>query len=399
MTEKTDGPTAEDIMDALADPELHRRRMQLRSALAWAEEVYADFIPNMSSGYRCISTLWAGHTHMVDADQRLITETTPRLAVLGDTPNCGKTTTLTLTQLLSRRGLRISARTSTSAGLLKAIQDLKVTLFIDQIEDVLTQRGRGAVRHLEIFETGYERGGQTLDASGLHPTFAPAAFAGLGARYLGNPYMEGLRTRSIMIFMEPLPEGQYDEDNLYDSTFHERKVKGYGETLGIAVRNMMPQIIAANPKMEGLRLRQRQIWRPLYVLAEVAGGDWPERIAAAAREAALGLETSKTFIGPREQLLEDIRYVLENTKGNLTSRGIYSEIVNSRLPSAQAWPTEFQGGRDVARALQELGLEPQQVWIDKSSRSGYKRAELEEALFGELEAKDEQPVQEPSEAE
>jgi hypothetical protein len=328
-------------------------RTGLDNILREGESVFEDFSPNMRPNFRTANVLFAAHTHCVDTEGKLIFDSTPRLAILSDRPGSGKTTILELVRLLSYRGHKVSARNTTAPGLIRAIQEEKASLFLDQIERMLTHSGNGFANRIDIMETGYERTGKSLNADGFHSTFAPLAMAGLQSMFLGNPNLEALRTRSILIFMEPIPEGLMDEDDCYQATFHESMVAAIGRKMNSEIKTMQEVIKAAKPEMSGVRLRQRQIWRPLFMIAEAAGGLWPEKARSACREIALGLETSRKELSPAEQLWNDIRLVAQESEGNLTIELIVDEVMDAGLPSSKYWASHRQGSNAVGRVMRE----------------------------------------------
>ncbi|MGA2412764.1 MAG: DUF3631 domain-containing protein [Candidatus Binataceae bacterium] len=354
-------------------------RTGLDKAMCEAETVYEDFSPNMRKAYRTVLVTFATHTHCVDMEGKLVSDATPIPAILSDKPNSGKTTVLELTRLMSRRGYKVSARNTTAPGMLRAIQEEKASLFLDQFERMISHTGQGFANRLDIIETGYERTGQSLDANGFHSTFCAKALTSLQSMFLGNPNLEAVRSRSIPIFVEPMPSGMMNDDDWYDPAFHAAMVKSIGERLDNEVRVALEDIMVARPSMEGISSRMRQIWRPLFRIAHVAGGEWPERVKAACREIALGLETSKKVLSPQEQLIEDIGMVVGLTEGDLTIGQIVDRVFEEGLLSGKYWSSEGQGSRAVGRAMRELDVDQWRIWKDGTNRPGFKRADLEKS--------------------
>jgi hypothetical protein len=356
-------------------------RTDLDKILCESEHPYEDFSPNMREAYRTALVLFDAHTHCTDMEGVLISSNTPRVAILSDKPNSGKTTVLEISRLLSYRGRLLSARNTTAPGLRRAIQEEKAALFLDQLERMISHFGTGFANRIDIFETGYARNAESLDANGFHPSFAPLAFTCLQSMFLGNPNLNALRTRSIMIFQEPLPPGMLAEDDMYDPEYHEDYVKAIGARLDVAVRTVLEDIKACRPEMpDNIRLRTRQIWRPLARIAAVAGGQWPARCVSAMREIALGLESSKLVLSPAEQLWQDIKIVVEETSGHLTIEAIAADIADADLPSAAYWATPRQASNAVGRVMRDHDMEATRVWYNKTARPGYKREDLVQAF-------------------
>ncbi len=97
---------------------------------------------------------------------------------------------------------------------------------------------------------------------------------------------------------------------------------------------------------EGIHNRRADNWRPLLSIADLAGGEWPER----ARQAAVAL-TSKAddTASIRVQLIEDI-YVVFNDPG---ADRISSKALVGRLHDMEdrPWP-EYRKGWDLKNSHQ-----------------------------------------------
>jgi hypothetical protein len=57
-------------------------------------------------------TLWIAHCHAADSDRRLVFASTPRLAILSDTPGSGKTRLLEVIEMLVPRPVRCTNPTA-----------------------------------------------------------------------------------------------------------------------------------------------------------------------------------------------------------------------------------------------------------------------------------------------
>lgn len=127
----------------------------------------------------------------------------------------------------------------------------------------------------------------------------------------------------------------------------------------------------------GMINRNRDNWRPLFVIADIIGGDWPNRI----REAAMALAPRESeSVGPT--LLADIKT-------------IFDEKATDRLPSAEMcealtamegrpWP-DWKLGKplttnQLARLLRPFGIITNTtVRVGTRTAKGYHRHQFEEA--------------------
>jgi len=139
------------------------------------------------------------------------------------------------------------------------------------------------------------------------------------------------------------------------------------------------RIGAADPAMpQGIINRAADNWRPLLAIADVAGGEWPER----ARKAAEASRNAEGDDGSRlELLLGDIRDTFadraEMPSADLVKALVeleghpWAELGKSRKPLTQ---------NRLARMLKPLGIAPQKIGPEKERVNGYVRAHFKEAF-------------------
>ncbi len=124
-------------------------------------------------------------------------------------------------------------------------------------------------------------------------------------------------------------------------------------------------------------------WQPLLAIADLAGGDWPER----AREAAKALtdtEGDDDSIGV--MLLADIRQIFEGKTEDRISSKELAEILGEMHD--RPW-SEWKSGRAVtkpitqnqlARLLNPFGITPKGVRFGQKTPRGYYRDDFEDAF-------------------
>ncbi len=122
-------------------------------------------------------------------------------------------------------------------------------------------------------------------------------------------------------------------------------------------------------------------WRPLFAIANVAGGGWPERALAAFNHLTMrvGMEAQGTEV----RLLRDIRQVFsESGIGRMRSK----ELVQALCKLADGrWPEAHRGGRAItetwlAGRLREFGIRSHTMRVGEQVGRGYDVADFGEAF-------------------
>ena len=130
---------------------------------------------------------------------------------------------------------------------------------------------------------------------------------------------------------------------------------------------------------EKLNDRAADIWEPLLVLADLAGGEWPARARAAA-ERLSAREEEQTDIG---LLLVCIQGLFQAARQErMFSRGIVQAL--NWLPD-RPWEAERKGKpideQWLAKQLRAYGIRPRTVWLNGETAKGYHREDFED-VFG-----------------
>jgi putative DNA primase/helicase len=133
----------------------------------------------------------------------------------------------------------------------------------------------------------------------------------------------------------------------------------------------------ANPTLpDGFSNRVAANWHPLLAIAEVAGGEWPEK----AREAAVSIAKSKATldqsIGIR--LLADIRTEFGDEQALFSIRLIGKLTADPESPWAEYSRGKPLTQKQLANRLRQYGIVSETVWVGNSSAKGYKRATFED---------------------
>jgi hypothetical protein len=345
-----------------------------------------------------ILVLWCAHAHTV-YNPRLRIQKSPRLAIQGKEKGVGKTVTMEVGACLCPRADSTSSYTASSV--FRTIAADHPTLFLDEADRILKDESKGDL--IAVLDCGDRRASAKIKRSvptpkgGWRPetfdVFGAVAFAGI------NELPETLQDRSVRLFLQKAT-GEQVPEHLRDGTSPElvdlrRQLAKWNEDLA-----SLPE----DPVMPAVLLREAgrmgDNWRPLFAIAEKAGGQWPELIRTAAL-AELGAERNLSML---EELLNDIYLAFEperekhaalqeqfgatynaddypDNPERLQSKTLVQYLIEN--PNAE-WGRKNRGGKDITAywlrgQLRGLLAPPgaQDWWIGRRHYSGYFRAQFD----------------------
>ncbi len=309
-------------------------------------------------------SLWVAHTWCVDA-----ADTTPYIAVTSAEKRSGKTRLLEVLELLVHNPLQTA--NISDAALFRAIAELGPTLMLDEIDAIFGPKAHDREDLRGMLNAGYRRGaavqrmgGAKMTTLEAFPVYCPKAFAGIGE------LPDTLSDRSVRIRLERRTREEPLE------RFRRRDVDGSAEPLRMSLESVMghncDKLSYARPHLpDELDDRQQDCWEPLLAIADMAGGDWPDR----ARFAALKLSDPET----REdeslsaRLLADIYAVF----GSVDEQRLRTSDLIEELSKIEESPWGDWWGKQISpRALSKL-LKPYRIrtmpiWTDGQTVKGYK---------------------------
>jgi hypothetical protein len=319
--------------------------------------------------------LWTPHTHALEAFHL-----SPRLSFYSLEPGCGKTTTFDVLATMVRRPLR--AESLSAAVLFRLVHQFQPTLLLDELDAYLPQSEelRG------LLNAGHKRGAHAYRCEGerkavrAFKAFAPAALAGLGL------LPATLRDRSLLIPLLAAKPGQliarFDPLNLEAETVLARKLARWAS-------DNFSALAACNPPLPpGAFNRLADNWRPLLAVAQVAGGDWPDR----ALQAFAQLTSSPQPSTQRPQLSSNPQLTPQHSQLLSALHTVFTQSAADRLFSSQivtalrALPGRPSRGDDhsqaalnetwLGRRLSSLGIRSQTLRIGSRRAKGYLRTQL-----------------------
>jgi Protein of unknown function (DUF3631) len=248
------------------------------------------------------TALWIAHSHAIAA-----ADCSPYLWITSAVPRSGKTRLLDdVLGLLVHEP--IPTANISDAALFRVIAERTPTLLLDEVDAIFGPKARDREDFRGMLCAGYRRGAQTHRMGGANmrelqtfPVFCCKALAGIG-----EALPDTIKDRAIRIRLERrtreervdrlrrrvlAPEGEMLRDRLADWT-----------------EPQLDDLHRAWPELpDELDDRAQDIREPLFALADLAGGDWPERARAAALTLSSNGEREDDSLSAR--MLADIRVV------------------------------------------------------------------------------------------
>ena len=316
--------------------------------------------------------LWAAHTHALAA-----AEATPYLAVNSAEKRSGKTRLLeTLSLLVARPWL--TGRV-TAAMLVRKLAKETPTLLLDESDAAFKAEKEYAATLQAILNSGYRHGGCAslcvkvggdFDLRDF-PVFGPKAIAGIGT------LPDTIADRAIPIALkrrapnEPIARFRWRDA--------QEEAKLIREGLASWASSNTEALTEARPSLPPeLDDRAADVWEPLFAIADVAGGDWPQRARLAALALSVGDGRDNDSLGVR--LLADVRAVFDERKADRLSSG---ELAEALVAIEEAPWGDLRGkpleARTLARRLRPYGIKPRVIRIGDATARGYERADFEDA--------------------
>jgi uncharacterized protein DUF3631 len=331
------------------------------------------FIAYRSSDELVAVTLWAAHAHALDAF-----ESTPRLALLSPEKGSGKTRTLEVLDQLVPNPMH--AANLSVAALFRQVASKQATVLLDECDTYLGPRA--AEKHEELrglLNAGHRRGAVAYRCVGEpsrmqvqeFPAFAAVALAGLG------DLPDTVLDRAVVIRMRRRAPGEHVEP------FRLRKTRPVGhelrDVLAAWTASVLDDLREAEPKMpDGVEDRPADVWEPLLVIADAAGGTWPDRARAACVTLIRARAEADPSLGVR--LLADLATVFaEANVDRLPSVELVEALValeESPWADLRGKPLDANG---LARRLRPYDIRPHTIRVGDRTAKGYFHDDFGEA--------------------
>jgi hypothetical protein len=313
--------------------------------------------------------LWVIHTYAFH-----LRHISTYIGVESPEKRCGKTTLLTILSELVNRP--IVASNISPPALFRVIEETRPTLLIDEADTLL--QGNDELRG--ILNAGYtQRTGYVVRVAPTPPVapklrakadapsallrfscWCPKIIAAIGR------LPDTLADRCIVIRMQrKTPKEQCERLRLLAG-----EAESIRRQCARFVADHAADIASARPDIPpALNDRAADIWEPLFAIADLAGGDWPQF----ARQAATNLTASAQDQNPISSLLLDIAVVFTVTQTDrLFTRNL---LIALNALTDRAWK-ELNKGKPIndlwlSRQLRPYGIRPRSFWIGGSQGRGY----------------------------
>ena len=316
-------------------------------------------------------------------------DVTTYLGIESPEHRCGKSTLITILSELTHRA--VVASNVTAPSFFRVIAQLQPTLLIDEADTFLKGNDelKGILNSSYCRKTAFVLRAVNLPAQAngspaadgetpVDSSFSLAAFGAGIARYscwcpkciarIGS-LPATLADRCIVFRMHrKLPDEKCERLRKFHAGDIKRKCLRF-------VLDHAVEIAAAEPDLPPeLNDRAADIWEPLFVIADLAGGPWPAR----ARQAAIALSTFAADSNFISTLIFDILIQFTLAK---TDRIFSSDLVQ-RLNAYgdRPWKDTRHGkpidDRWLARQLNPYGVRPRNIRINDQQAKGYYREDI-----------------------
>ena len=311
--------------------------------------------------------LWIVHCWALDAF-----DISPLLGITSPTKRCGKTTLLEIVAMGAQRA--VSASNITAAALFRIVEKFSPTLLVDEADTFLADNDelRG------VINSGHRRSSAFVVRTvgddhepRLFKTWAPKAVALIGK------LSATLEDRAIVIAMRRRAPGEII------ARFRSADCQAAAEPLRRKAfrwaKDNLTALQASDPAMPGdLNDRAADNWRPLVSIADLVGGEWPERARVAAL--ALSKDSDEADGSALIDLLTELREVFK-ARDRIPS----AELAEHLGAKAESRWAEWSHGkpitqRQVARLLAPLKIKPSSVRVGTETPRGYLREWFDDAF-------------------
>jgi hypothetical protein len=293
-------------------------------------------------------TLWVAASHIQPALQHA-----PRLAVVGPTKGCGKSRVLDVLHETVHQPM-MTVNTS-PAVVFRVIGKNPPTLLVDEADTIFGPKASDKEDLRGLLNAGHQRNRPAWRISGPqheptpYPTFAMAAIAGIGD--LPDTIMD----RAVVLRMQKRKPGE--KITPFRSRYAKPELHALRDKLTAWLKPLRGMAARMVPRMP-VEDRAADTWEPLVIVADLAGGHWPDRARASCltmtRHEAIQDEQSTV----KTRLLRDINRVFAQ-KGNPEALAT-QDLVAALLQDADApwaeYGTKGLNAYHLGNLLRDFGI-------------------------------------------
>ncbi len=335
-------------------------------------QVVSRFVVLPSAEALVAVVLFIAHTHAVEAAY-----CTPYLHVTSPERRSGKTQLLEVLAELVAHPMHASSMTAAVVyrGL---VQDgVRRTLILDEVDTVFGPKPSEAGEALrQVLNAGNRRKSKVMRAD--RNTGKVEEFDPYGPKVLGGigDLPETVADRSVRIAMRrALPE-ELAALNYAGGREIDAACKSVQPLVARWANDVEDRAATLRPeRVEGLNARAMDAWEPLLALAELAGGEWPEK----AREAAVVLSGEREADADSGGLARRVLYDCHEAFGDAERLSSAELVAGLRSMQDSPWRTLDGSGLDastLSRLLRRYEVRPEKLRVpaEASPVRGYRRA-------------------------
>jgi uncharacterized protein DUF3631 len=342
------------------------------------EQYFRRYVVYPSEHALTAHALWIPHTYMM-----ALWDITPRMGFFSPEPGSGKSRALEVSRRLAHNPMPTAS--ITGASFIRMVHEGNHTIFIDELEGIYANaQARDANSVLtSVLNAGFESDAiaHRCEAKTNKPEtfniYAPVMLAGLNRAKLPD----SLKSRMIAIHMKRRLPG--DEIADFRKRYAEAEAKPIREALQEWCEQAQTNIDLDALTIPGdIRDRDADIWEPLFAVAYVAGGKWPDRVAEAAKWFVNArVDDSADSSGLR--LLRDCESVLDQPH----TRTCEPDWLRAQLfnMTDAPWSTWGKNGGGIStfmlkQWLKDYGIKPYSVKVAGDTVKGYHVKQFKEEL-------------------
>jgi hypothetical protein len=342
------------------------------------EQYFRRYVVYPSEHALTAHALWIPHTYMMS-----LWDITPRMGFFSPEPGSGKSRALEVSRRVAHNPMPTAS--ITGSAFMRMVHDGDYTIFIDELEGIYANaQARDANSGLtSVLNAGFEsdavahRCESKTNKPETFNIYAPVMLAGLNRAKLPD----SLKSRMIAVHMKRRLPG--DDLAEFRKRYAEAEAKPIREALEEWCDEVQSRIdLDAVPMPNDIRDRDADCWTPLFAVANVAGGEWPARVAAAARWFVNArVDDSADSSGLR--LLRDCVAAME-AGHTLTCEPDWLRAQLFNMSDAP-WSTWGQKGTGITtfslkQWLKDYGIKPYAVKVSGDVVKGYHLKKFKEEL-------------------
>jgi hypothetical protein len=313
---------------------------------------------SLPKGASIVLATWVLSTHSIDAF-----DVSPRLALISPVPGCGKTTALSILNHMVANPLPTS--NASPAAIYRYLNLGGRTVLIDEADSFMDGKSdlAGIINAGHGREMGYVLRVDTEKgfAPNHYRTWCAMAIARIGRM------PPALESRSIIVEMQ---RARRDEGIRKVTDPDRARFEALGKRATAWAASACATLRRAEPSMpKGFANRDADNWTPLFAIADLAGGAWPQGI----RDAAIGIR-GETEPDSSETLLCSVRAAFAKANTDKLSSEDLCRLVREQDEDS------FYSQGSLAAALRPFGIRPRTIRIGSRTPKGYELKQFKDTF-------------------